>query len=804
MVHRSGVRVRRTPAANGRELGTLPFNRIVLVSLKKDTWVQHRAGWSMIQNASGDPVMTPVSVKISNVNWERGSTPPHWYVCHPGGVRVRAAPSLDAQEKGALAFGDVVEARRLDKGWIQIPIGWCLTQARKDGKVLMLPVDVGEDTPTAATGLITSSPPSSPSISSTTTPPPTPPPLISSASSSSLQRQWVEGWLKQRGQKKKGGYEWKDRYCILLPHQLQVFKAKPTSLKEAPRVGLNLTLSTNIRPDMTVDLCFSLESGNENEQRQDFFICKNPENFKLWMNALIETVFNLSHAEMKVAPVAHMVMPSRMEGFLSKKGAKRTNWKKRYVVLDGPNLMYFENKKQAVKARWKPSLALGTCELTHNAILQVDVAGLAFGVMRDHDPNTRKYIMRAEEKKELEYWVDAIDYTLKYLNWLRLPGHDEERKKFMEGEREEEDSVISSSPTDLARPRASTQLERSSEVYPTKQPPPPPRTVVCVRCAKPLAGHESESTPNFTLPISFISPYTSPKDPMPLDGKEKPDKPMREKAKSPPPPPPSSPSNAPPPPSTSPSSLSPLSPSNAPPPPPFDPTTSFACNLIRQAEQEFALVLKTLNQQLVYPVKVNPSLKLDPKVKRCAEILALATELGHLLSLHRAFTAHLGDVSDMVIAYSSPQFFAIYGQYCRDLPARIEHVKAQMKANKAFQILIEKDFPAPVLNASDEPRPSGSRSDLISLLYRPLYHIIRLATYFGLLKHEMTEPSPLPELCKKLNEFVATAALFGGLPPMPADNLALCGNCSKLYQAAVPSRSNNRSRNVSYGAQLCE
>lgn len=897
VVHRGGIRVRRTPAITSQEMGIIAFNRILPVSTKKDAWVQHNLGWSLTQNSSGGPLMSPVDVKISNVNWEKGSTPPYWYVCHPGGVRLRAAPSLDAQEKGTLAFGHVVDARRVEKAWIHTSLGWCLTQARKDGKVLMLPVDVGSkahsslsanpNTSTKPTNTLTSStdtlpllPVVHPSPTSTASSPAAPPPLsLHSAAhpplnerQNSLKSQWLEGWLKQRGQKKRGGYEWKERFCILLPHQLQIFKAKPTSLKEAPHLALNLSIATNLRPDMTVNLCFSLETGHEQDLRQDFFICKDTNNFSLWMNALIETVYNLSHTvEGKVssfqASVSHMDMPTRIEGVLAKKGAKRTNWKRRYVVLEGPNLMYFESKKHALKAESKPNLALGFCELTHMAIIQMDTAGLAFGVTRDHDPNTRKYIMRAEDKGELEHWVDALDYTLKYLNWLRLPGHEDYRKRFLEGTFEEDSEIRMS-----AAERTSASLDDFSA---TKLLP--SRTEVCVRCSKPLIGEghanapplppsnaaaasssvpsvsasmlssSSSSSPScvsvtglsstppsvFSSSLGSYSPLLSPSPPpphreippmpshpppplpdhKPHSSEAKPFKPARDKGKyqtlseGMPRPPPSTP----PPPPLPPTTLPPSPVAAAVPPlSPVDTTTSFACSMIRGSELEFALVLKTLNQQLVYPVKVNPALKLDPKSKRCTEILNLATDLGTLLSLHRQLKTQLAELSDLVNAYSSSHFFAVYGQYCRDLPARIEHVKAHAKINKPFQSLIEKEFAVPIINAAGEEDISNgpkSRSDLISLLYRPLYHITRLTTYFEMLKYEIPRSAPylaLAELCKKLNDFSATATLFGGLPPMPSNNIALCDGCTKLYQASVPSRSTNRSRNVSYGARLCE
>jgi hypothetical protein len=100
--------------------------------------------------------------------------------------------------------------------------------------------------------------------------------------------------------------------------------------------------------------------------------------------------------------------PARKEGYLLKKGKSRNAWKRRYFVLDAPNLAYWDAKpKNASEERDR----LGCAVLTGDATVQVDERENMIALSsydddeRAKDKEFRKFFFKAGNHSELQQWV---------------------------------------------------------------------------------------------------------------------------------------------------------------------------------------------------------------------------------------------------------------------------------------------------------------------------------------------------------------------------------------------------------------
>ena len=122
----AGLRVRAAPDLQAQILRTMPYGTQVEVAEIKDGWARLSAGgWSSAQwlellSETDEPLVTPPSPP-SETKRAR--------VTVKIGLRVRAAPDLQAQILRALPFGTIVEFVEIKDGWAHLTDGgWCAAQ----------------------------------------------------------------------------------------------------------------------------------------------------------------------------------------------------------------------------------------------------------------------------------------------------------------------------------------------------------------------------------------------------------------------------------------------------------------------------------------------------------------------------------------------------------------------------------------------------------------------------------------------------------------------------------------------------
>ena len=118
-------------------------------------------------------------------------------------------------------------------------------------------------------------------------------------------------------------------------------------------------------------------------------------------------------------------MAHTMEGFLEKKGSGgsvvgRTNWLKRWFVLDGSHLTYFEefDPVQNKPKKQKGSLSVRGAKIEQ--VVKHHTREYCFGITRE---NGSLLMVSAETKDDRLLWMEALDKASKMTHDSPLPGY---------------------------------------------------------------------------------------------------------------------------------------------------------------------------------------------------------------------------------------------------------------------------------------------------------------------------------------------------------------------------------------------
>ncbi|PJH74919.1 MAG: hypothetical protein CO064_09420, partial [Anaerolineae bacterium CG_4_9_14_0_8_um_filter_58_9] len=122
----AGLRVRAAPNLQAQILRTMPYGTQVEVAEIKDGWARLSAGgWSSAQWLE----LLPETAEPPAIPPSPPSEPKRARVTVTIGLRVRAAPNLQAQILRALPFGTIVEFVEIKDGWAHLTDGgWCAAQ----------------------------------------------------------------------------------------------------------------------------------------------------------------------------------------------------------------------------------------------------------------------------------------------------------------------------------------------------------------------------------------------------------------------------------------------------------------------------------------------------------------------------------------------------------------------------------------------------------------------------------------------------------------------------------------------------
>jgi hypothetical protein len=133
------------------------------------------------------------------------------------------------------------------------------------------------------------------------------------------------------------------------------------------------------------------------------------------------------------------------EGFLTKKGEKVQNWKKRYFVLTQNHVSYFSSEKK------NPKENLGFIKLTGSTLGTSEEKKFCFTIKTPE----RTFLLFADTEVSMNTWMEKINATLGQKN-----------------PEEQEEITITSPPLKLSSPKLNeveqTNSDKSLEVLPTK------------------------------------------------------------------------------------------------------------------------------------------------------------------------------------------------------------------------------------------------------------------------------------------------------------------------------------------------
>jgi len=191
--------------------------------------------------------------------------------------------------------------------------------------------------------------------------------------------------IKQGHLTKKGALvkNWKDRYWILSYATLSYYK----SSKDSEPVGEIKLRGCEVRnaPDSAEDKCyFELVA-----PFRTYFLKANSEELcKEWMAAISHQISQLVRGNVV------------KEGFLTKQGKVRKNWKKRYCVLTPTSLQYFKSKGD--------TKAAGSVPVVGASVDSVSKKDTGKDYCFSITTTGRTFLMYSESEDQKDEWMQAI------------------------------------------------------------------------------------------------------------------------------------------------------------------------------------------------------------------------------------------------------------------------------------------------------------------------------------------------------------------------------------------------------------
>lgn len=269
-----------------------------------------------------------------------------------------------------------------------------------------------------------------------------------------------EGWLVKEAVGKGGN--WKSRYFIFRNNGLYYYEDKPKSY-DKPKGIIEISAKTIVRPAAV-------------QKKFAFEVCTGPIVLRVraanqmecnqWMAVVRDAVDVLGEASGPNFKRDH-----KQEGFLVKRamGTGR-NWKKRWFVLKGGRLAYYEDRPTP-GANDKPK---GVMELTADSSVSVYKEGQSVKPFT-FELKAKKLVLTAscDSAMSLAEWVDAIDLQilaksgivtpgpLEVAKWLRMCGLQEYARRMVEDcGWDELCSVYDSKPADVGKVALELEMTR--------------------------------------------------------------------------------------------------------------------------------------------------------------------------------------------------------------------------------------------------------------------------------------------------------------------------------------------------------
>lgn len=148
-------------------------------------------------------------------------------------------------------------------------------------------------------------------------------------------------------------------------------------------------------------------------------------------------------------------------------------------------------------------------------------------------------------------------------------------------------------------------------------------------------------------------------------------------------------------------------------------------------QEHYVQVLNVAKDYLFAPMMKNPSnFKIDSKSARGIALFNLGSELAALQTFHSDLPQTW---PGLVEGLNSSEFVVLYLKYAQEFRAGMDHVQDQAKKNKAFQALIDGQFP-PNMDEIEE------YETLFCIFFHPILHISQLQFVFFQI-FQSTDPS---------------------------------------------------------------
>jgi len=211
-------------------------------------------------------------------------------------------------------------------------------------------------------------------------------------------RSILEGFLVKQGGTVKN---LKVRYFVLHPNSLAYYSAPGDMV---PVGNLKITVHSQVSQQGCVPGSFFFSS--DLASKKYFLLAENEDQADKWVGYLDETILSLRSWTAKWMGTQKRMPDSLKEGFLKKRGGKRSSaFKKRYCVLTPKALFYFENDND--------TKAKSSIPLTYRAIIKATPNDEQFSFSVAEKMGDREYAFAAANVQDYNEWFSAIHTLIK-------------------------------------------------------------------------------------------------------------------------------------------------------------------------------------------------------------------------------------------------------------------------------------------------------------------------------------------------------------------------------------------------------
>jgi len=133
---------------------------------------------------------------------------------------------------------------------------------------------------------------------------------------------------------------------------------------------------------------------------------KTHEAKKMWLNDLCNHIILCRKSSLNPSSGNDLFKSTIMQGYMNKRGEINKAWKRRYFMLKGTTLFYFEgHKSQKVLGK----IPLSTCNLNLvDAMIQKGRTNTCFELRRSSLEGQRSYYLEPQLEDLLHYWLKAL------------------------------------------------------------------------------------------------------------------------------------------------------------------------------------------------------------------------------------------------------------------------------------------------------------------------------------------------------------------------------------------------------------